>query len=455
MNNEVTKTNENAIPDFPKLPPEIYFPKGFADEVCPWLDHVIAFFRKWSPRSYEGYFLVAAIFLLAAVANGRVEYEFGGCQTTNIYSILVGKTTVHAKTTLTKLVKRIIKDLGMNHSLPDTVTAPKMLSMMALSLPENFNKMTSEKKTKFLEKMKYPGQRYWISNEFGSIIEDVMNKNSVNSKLRSILRGFDDHENLYENGTIIRDIEEVLDPYLSILGCCTQEDLAPYAKHGTKLWGDGFLARFILVAPPTKDCNKGRFPEEPFNIPPEVIEPLRDWNERLGKPEIKVSPNLIRSPAKGQMMKLDRETIDAYYAYHDALIDLIIDENDDMAGNYGRLANKALRYAVLMASLDGCDEVSIKYWVRAQMIAEEQRESFHYLYYQLTSGKYKKKLSTEEKILARIKKDGKINSRQFQQDTHILRDEARTAFDGLLDKGMICEKSIGNAIWYVFPEKHV
>lgn len=453
MTNYNIPNDQFSIPEFQRLPREIYFPFGFSDGVCPWFGKLEDFLRKWSPRSYEGYYSLAGLFLLSSVANGRVEFEFGGRQSTNLYCLLVGTTTLYAKTTLMKIVKKMITALGFAHLLPDTITAQKMLSMMSLKLPENFERVDSRRKARILSVLRYSGQRCWISNEFGSVIEDIMRPNSINGIMRGILRGFDDHEDLFENGTITRDIESVEKPYLSILGGCTPRDLAGYTRKGSMLWGDGFLARFVLVSPTCKDPKKGRFPNEVFVIPNEILDPLRIWNERLGIPEIVLTPELHVIPAKGELLRIDKETVDAFYQYHDSLSDLVSDnDNEDLAGNYGRFANKALRYAVLFASLDGLSNVSLKYWAKAQNLAEEQRESLHYLYYQLTAGQYKKAMSIEEKILDTLKRDGEINQRDFLQKTHLTVDKVEPVFNRLLDSGIICQQQIGRKIIHVFSE---
>ena len=76
--------------------------------------------------------------------------------------------------------------------------------------------------------------------------------------------------------------------------------------------------------------------------------------------------------------------MDAYYAYDNALVDMASD-NEDLLGNYGRLSEKALRVAMLFASLENDGLIEMKHWAKAQGIAERWRLNLHNLYTQLTA----------------------------------------------------------------------
>jgi len=64
--------------------------------------------------------------------------------------------------------------------------------------------------------------------------------------------------------------------------------------------------------------------------------------------------------------------VDAYYAYDNALLD-IAENNEDLLGNYGRLAEKALRVAILFANLENDGVIKMKHWARTQGITERHR----------------------------------------------------------------------------------
>ncbi len=65
------------------------------------------------------------------------------------------------------------------------------------------------------------------------------------------------------------------------------------------------------------------------------------------------------------------EAYEAYYRYHDGLEDLAAaSDNEYLDGNYGRFAEKALRVALLLASVQGAEAIGLRHWARAQEIAE-------------------------------------------------------------------------------------
>jgi hypothetical protein len=66
------------------------------------------------------------------------------------------------------------------------------------------------------------------------------------------------------------------------------------------------------------------------------------------------------TPAKPTVLTLNPEVNEAFYAYHDGLLEIIVKgDNHDLDGNYARMAKKALRVALLLASVSGSYEIKI------------------------------------------------------------------------------------------------
>ncbi|GCF11787.1 hypothetical protein KDI_53510 [Dictyobacter arantiisoli] len=67
----------------------------------------------------------------------------------------------------------------------------------------------------------------------------------------------------------------------------------------------------------------------------------------------------------------------------------------DFRGSYNRLTEMALRMAILMASLENNNKITIKHWARAQELAELLRKNLHRLYDQVNGGEAKNSLELE------------------------------------------------------------
>jgi hypothetical protein len=124
-----------------------------------------------------------------------------------------------------------------------------------------------------------------------------------------------------------------------------------------------------------------------------------------GKPTGKF--DLFALPPKKNRCTLGECVYDAFYRYGDALLDIVEQSpNHDLDGNYSRLAEKALRVAMLLASLENHEQIEIRHWTRAQMIAESWRRNLHHLYNEVTGSGQSKGEEVEEKIMALIAAKG-------------------------------------------------
>jgi hypothetical protein len=78
--------------------------------------------------------------------------------------------------------------------------------------------------------------------------------------------------------------------------------------------------------------------------------------------------------------------MDAYNAYDDDLLHSAQQNNlPDLDSSYARLAEKALRVAMLVASLENGNHVELSHWSLGYAIAEQWRANLHTLYDQLNA----------------------------------------------------------------------
>ncbi|MHA1972621.1 MAG: DUF3987 domain-containing protein [Candidatus Hodarchaeales archaeon] len=448
----------NQVLDFYEFPPDVRTPDIKLIDVCPILADIVSFFEKWSPESYEGYYLACALGLVSMISARRVEYSFGDRRATNLYILLVDSSGMSAKTTVMKLVRTVFKTVDLDFFLlPDTITAQKLFSSMCIKVPEDFDKKSNEEQKKitkaFQKKLAFVGQRGWIYDEFGKLIREMMQANHHNASFRELLKRLFDNNSELSNSTQIRDDEKIFIPFLSLLGGMTPDDLASHAKKGSVLWGDGFFSRIAFICPPDNFRKDKRFPKGERSIPESITTKLKKWHNRLGVPQIRLSPEIVVLPAPGQLFAIPDEVEDAVYAYRYALKDFIeSSENKDLKGHYLRYPEMALRIAVLIASLNNDSKVTLEYWYFAQNITENWRRDLHRLYYQSlsknNSANFNSIKDPLERVFEVIKTKGPLTSREIQQATHYKKNTRRVLLEALEKEGKIKISNSGKTVVY-------
>ncbi|OGR25916.1 MAG: hypothetical protein A2139_14245 [Desulfobacca sp. RBG_16_60_12] len=404
---------------FPQLPESARMPEGLGREACPWLDRYIEFSRKWSPRSYEGFHEACGIWVLSTVAARRISAHLGGKRYTSLYILLISRTSIWAKSTAAKISMDILRQAGLDWLLaPDESTPQGFLSDLCGHLPPDYGDIESnDVRERIKLEISMSGRRGWFYEEFGQHLSAMLKEGGFMAEFRGLLRKFDDHPDSHTYSTKSRGRERIDKPYLALLGCLTPADFQEADRKGGMMWHDGYWARFSLVtAFQQKSCCRDRFPDTERIIPDDLITPLAKWNQRLGVPKVYVNPvfagngkdtgrfTVERELETETLIPISDDVFEAFYSYHDALLDLASSsENMALDGHYSRFAEKALRVAMLMASLDERSKgVELKHWARGQEIAERWRESLHRLLEQLTDSVTSSKEEVKEEKVRNV-----------------------------------------------------
>lgn len=463
INNSTLSSLDQLNGNIPQLPPEAVLPEDIGSDACPWLDEYIEFSRIWSPESFDGYHESCGLAVLSIVAAGRVIFNLSGLRKTNLNILLIGRTSVHAKSTVSKIAKDLLVEAGLDWLLAADETTPQKLiaDMSSVELPDNFTGMSDQEKQEAIYRTLTAGQRGWIVDEFGDRVSAMMQPDGVMAGIKGLIRTLDGAPMKYEYSTISRGRNLIKNPYLPILGNITIADLSPYAKRGNTLWGDGFFARFATPTPSSDNLPFGRFPNQERKFPESLISPIVEWNERLGFPKYQVAESqgkqiLKFEPLPTKHLKICDEVYEAFYEYREALRILIWDsQNYDLDGNYARFPEKALRIAALFASFENSDFIQIKHWVKAQAIAERWRIGLHEFYRQVRDNndnqatKYYKNLPVEDQILRAIGVKKNPSSREISQFTGLTMDIVRPALSNLVANGKVLIISTGTVERYV------
>lgn len=412
----------------PPLPEYASIDPSIADGAAPWLDAYIEHSKRWSPRAHEDFHEATGLWILSTVAARRVRLDLGGERYTNLAIALAARTSIFAKTTTAKVGMDLLRDANLTFMLaPDDATPQAFIRNMAARLPSSWAEMSREQQIQVEERLAFAGQKGWYFDEFGQKVSAMMREGGFMADFRGLLRKFDDTPATYEYVSVGRGSDTVTAPYLALLANLTPADLVPFAKKGAALWGDGFWARFAFITPsPNTPRKKGRFPDGMRVTPDELVTRIKRWHTRLGIADVQVSEifdgndkatgrfDLSVVPAPTRHCVLGEGVFEAFYRYHDALLDVVEQSaNHDLDGNYSRLAEKALRVAMLLGSLENDNRIDIRHWARAQQIAESWRQNLHNLYEEVTGSGQSRGEEIEEKILKLIADKGQLTKREI------------------------------------------
>lgn len=441
----------------PPLPKAVQPDHDLARISSPWLDTYINYSKKWAPNAYDGYHEAVALWSLSTVAARRIAVPIGGLKYTGLYIAMVGRTSVFTKTTAAKVGIKLLGAAGLNFLLcPDEMTPQAFIEHLStVPLPKNYNDLSEKDQEWFKSSIAFAGQKGWYYDEFGQKVSGMMKEGGHMAEYRGILRRFDNDEDKYDYRSRSHGIEIVKRPYLALLGSMTPADLKPYAKAGSALWNDGFWARYAFVAPGEEtQRGRGRWPNELQTIPSALVQPLNLWHKRLGTPHVSIDiPDPLDSTTKKTgvtievadvdptVMGLPTDVYDAFYAYKDALDDIVAsDAVTDLDGNYSRLPEKTIRVAALLASFHGEKDIKLQHWHRALEIAERWRIDLHSLYRQLSGDvEASRGRNVEDSILTQLEKHGSMSANDLRRWCNLSAREIHEAIPALLKDGSILE----------------
>lgn len=459
-------TAEDLVPDrmkpvavgMPELPVAARHDPKAAATASPWLDTYIQFSRIWSPRAHDDFHESVGLWLLSTVAARRIAIDFGKRRYTSLYIALASRTSVFAKSTTAEIAQSILKGAGLSFLMaPDDATPQAFVRAMTYNLPPGWLDLTIDQQEEKKRKLAFAAQRGWYFDEFGQKISAMMREGGFMADFRGLLRKFDDTPETYEYETISRGSDVVYSPYLALLANLTPADLKPYAKKGSALWNDGFWGRFAFLTPAAGAERKNeRFPQQQRITPNRLVGPLVEWHKRLGIPDVAVVERnagyaALVTPPEPKISQLGDGVYDAYYRYNDALIDIVTkSELTDLDGNYARLPEKALRVAMLLASLENGNRIEMRHWHRAQAVAETWRRNLHNLYDQVVaSDETPKVVAMEDKIMNIIAKKGPLTIREIVQNVHGLdSNQAKVLVKSMTDTGFLAQMKDGRAERY-------
>lgn len=451
----IARPEPEHIPDEPEHVPE----DDIGKDACKWLDAYIAFSKFWSPRAYEGYHEAIALWLLSTIAQRRTMLNVGGKRYGNLYIIIVAPTSTFAKTTTAKIAKNVLHDCGLEFLLAHSESTPQAF-IKNLSTPR-----TADKESENIneDRLALRGGRGWYYEEFGGKIAQILKENGGMSEYRSLFRQFDDCPANYSYETISRGLNKIESPYLALLAIMTPSDLRRAGKANDSMWGDGFWARFNFICPQGKELNLERFPPGEPRIPNDIIRPLMQWNERLGWPKVNFEEledddgkptnrvEVIIESKLPEVCTITKDALNDFYDYHDVMTTEVYEgDNEDFAGTYIRSAEKALRIAILLASLENNGQIEQRHFARGKRITERWRLGLQNLYFIVNQSDEEKVRGKHIKVVEDL---GNPTAREVGRRLHTSAKDAEIELKKLVELEIIMDYHSGKTIRYSIPKR--
>lgn len=401
----------------PPLPVSAQLDPELGKNACPLMDIYIEFSQKASYRAFNGFHPFAFLILASAVIAGRAFLQIKLKKFySNLMIIFCAATSFYAKSFTVKIVKDCLRASGLNHLIgPNRVTAQKLLSNMARYLSnERYADASDEEKDNYKRKIAMAGQKVLFVDENGLLFNDMFARNSTNGAFIDILLEFYDC-NPYTNETVTRDSEPIDNPYLTWQGNCTPDNAKVFAKPGSPFWGTGLGARcdFVVAPPPQRQTQHAIDDDDndDLPIPPIIIDELKHLHQRLGIPTVSIEEKVDdKGKPTGKFRIIPSEDFPenrvriapdarrAWHNYEKALEELQFDlKITDFRGSYTRLAESAMRIAVILAVVNGTDYITLPIWALAQELAETLRSYLHELWAQINA--------TDESAINKLRND--------------------------------------------------
>jgi hypothetical protein len=378
-------------PLMPPLPAGATLPDAARKGAATLLDAYVAHSQKWAPRSMRQAHIVCGLWLLSTINAGRDCVQMGKTVLPTLFLAQIANSTMYAKSTVADVATEGIKQLGLGGLLaPDQSTPQALMRDMATPhVPDEYDTQTDEARAATDVALAFHAQRGWFYEEWGTGLHQMMRTDSPMAALHRLIRILDDGKADLSDNTIARGQERIAHPTLALLSNATPRDLARFMQPGANFWHDGFWPRFAFVVPmPDEGPSLARRPLGKPALPPSMVRTLRDWHVALGIPTVTVDKardtwKVTRTPHVQRVLPLGDGVEDAYYTYNEALISLIHQGAApiDLWASYGRLHEKALRVAILLASVEQQTRpvIALRHWAYAQHLTEQWRTMLHVL----------------------------------------------------------------------------
>jgi hypothetical protein len=431
------------LPEFARLSPEQV---REAERGRDWLNDYVDWAVEASPLTPRLLHEAMGLWLLATISSRRMKAQIGGEDIySNLYILIVARTTIYRKSTAMKLAKLLLNKANLSALLlPSEATPEALFDELAGVKPMNFDALSEETKARWKLGRALAAQRSFMRDEVSSIFAN-MKKDYMAGVHELLLLGYDADGGSYDKQLKSKGITTVKDMCFSFLGATTP---AMYAKYITiEEQESGLMPRFAIITPDGDVPYSS--PSDILETPDALVRQIRrmfndvlPWHNGQKPSAPAVLGEVLTPPVANVGFDVDgRKQLDLYRRAlgHEMVQAEAID--DHLSAFYARIGTMAYKVAMLLAAVDGepgVIRVECRHAYAAILICESWRESLHRL--QRDIDKARGGLSDDNKVLALIKQAGSkgLSMRDIMQLCNLRpRTKAIEALTLLADDGLI------------------
>lgn len=430
------------------------------------IDDYMGYAMKDAPMSPPLFHQTYALAILSSAIARRVYISLGtGAMYPNLYIMLSAPSTLYTKTTGYKSAMKLFETAGLSHLLlPDGVTPQSLITEMSNRTPDNKDWAREDKEDYERERM-FAGQRAWWIDEAARLLSQFQQKHLA-ELLPIVLRLYECEQKIRVS-TQVRGRETVRNAYLTICGPTTPAALREHLNT-SDYWNNGLFSRFLLVSPDTAPVRV--FYPDPFPVPANLAKQLNHLAfERLEQPkESALGPT---PPPPAIEARVEPEVKKHWDNYHAAMFAFISQKKvtERLHACYGRLHEKAIKIAMLLAAADWVKTakgnplvITNSHWYRAQEMTEGYRASLHRVIDDASTPTESADDILAEKVVMRIQTSARNSRREIAIDLHMQAGSKRAQLDMVLDQllrdGVLIEKEIkgtrGPSTFRLYPAQN-
>jgi len=419
----------------PPLPKKARVAPGLGDGCGGWLDMYVAYAKEVSPLTPRLFHTGAGLWLVSLAIARRVVLRLAHKDLyPNLAVLQVADTTLYAKSTGLSITRMLVQRLMRHLLLPGAMTPESIYSELAGQQP---TMLSAEDVEDWNKGRDFSGQRGVCLDEASSVFVGMKKDYNIGMN-EQLCRLYDCTESDTRQTKSLGRLT-VRQAYWTFLGATTPWHLKQ--ADIDSLWHTGLWPRFLLLTP-AGDPHWERPHRDRSDVPGEIVARL----ERLIEQDLPESQYM--KPAEPISMGLGEGVFDAFSAYLEATMHTLLKAptvvDKRLGGTYGRLAEHAMKVAMLLAVLDwngvGAPVIGLGHWARGQRFGEQCRESAHRLTQMLAQD-----TSNEEemRVLCKLQEQPGVwlSARDVYKPLKMRSTTARAVLGDLVEAGLVEERN--------------
>lgn len=312
-----------------------------------WIDEYADWASKRSPLTPYHFHQNIALTLIAGAIARRSYVQLPHEKVyPNLYTLIIAKTSVYAKTTAFKIASEVSHAIMPDRLLTSISTPEAMINELAGVQPVNLNALSQDKQDLWRERKEWGARRLFVLDEAGRFFNSLAR--DYNSGLDAIMMElYDSSDKPIERNTTKSGMTIVDTPCLSCLFATTPGNIKR-ALNESGTWESGFWIRWNFVTATQPEAWK----ESVYiGAPREVLQPLENMSLALAK--------RCKSASIGKGVNR------AFNMYSEGVRDMIMrEEEEKLHGVLSRLPTKRMKAALCLATLENpkAPQITIDHW---------------------------------------------------------------------------------------------